>query len=70
MTNHEILEGQNKKEDGVILTVRRDGSEIVEMKTDVLLLSIGRSPNSKGLDCEKAGVTVNPRGMIETNDKW
>ena len=54
----------------MILTIRRDGNEIVNMETDVLLLSIGRSPNSKGLDCEKAGVTINPRGMIETNDKW
>jgi dihydrolipoamide dehydrogenase len=40
------------------------------METDILLLSIGRSPNTEGLDCGKAGVNLNPRGMIESNDTW
>lgn len=40
------------------------------METDVLLLSIGRHPNSEGLNCEKAGIALNPRGMIETNETW
>ena len=70
LCNHAIVSGENKGEDGVILKVRRDNNEIIEMETDILLLSIGRSPNSDGLECEKAGVNLNPRGMIETNDTW
>lgn len=70
LTDHEIIDGENKGEDGVILNVKKDGSEMIQIETDILLLSIGRSPNSEGLGCEKAGVNLNPRGMIETNDTW
>jgi dihydrolipoamide dehydrogenase len=40
------------------------------MECDVFLISIGRSPNTKGLALEKADVKVLKNGMIETNDKW
>jgi len=36
----------------------------------LLLLSIGRHPNTKGLDLEKAGVTVDRRGTIQTKKNW
>lgn len=40
------------------------------MECDVFLISIGRSPNTKGLALEKADVKVLKNGMIETNEKW
>lgn len=70
LTDHEIIDGENNGEDGVLLNIRRDGTDKFQIETDVLLLSIGRSPNTDGLDCEKAGIVLNPRGMIESNDTW
>lgn len=43
-----------------------DGSEL---KAATMLVSIGRSLNSKGIGLEKAGVAVTDRGVITTNEK-
>src|ERR1044071_5491800 len=37
------------------------------MDADVVLVSIGRRPNTEGLALDKAGLTVNQRGQIETD---
>ncbi|GAO39507.1 dihydrolipoamide dehydrogenase [Sphingomonas changbaiensis NBRC 104936] len=40
-------------------------SETIE--ADVVLVSIGRRPNTEGLNLEAAGLKTNPRGQIETD---
>ncbi|HEV2595611.1 MAG TPA: dihydrolipoyl dehydrogenase [Sphingomicrobium sp.] len=37
------------------------------IEADVVLVSIGRRPNTEGLALEKAGIETNPRGQIETD---
>ncbi|PKP87712.1 MAG: dihydrolipoyl dehydrogenase [Alphaproteobacteria bacterium HGW-Alphaproteobacteria-17] len=37
------------------------------LEADVVLVSIGRKPNTDGLALDKAGLTVNARGQIETD---
>ncbi|MGE0178303.1 MAG: dihydrolipoyl dehydrogenase, partial [Sphingomonas sp.] len=53
---------------GVTLTVepaKGGGAETVE--ADAVLVSIGRRPNTDGLDLDKAGLSVNQRGQIEVD---
>ena len=56
---------------GVILTVEpAQGGTAETIEADVVLLSIGRRPNTEGLDLEKAGVKVNNRGQIEVDHEF
>lgn len=42
------------------------GGEAETLEADVVLVSIGRRPNTDGLALDKAGLTTNQRGQIET----
>jgi dihydrolipoamide dehydrogenase len=51
---------------GVALTVEpAQGGEAQTIEADVVLVAIGRRPNTEGLGLEAAGVQVNRRGQIE-----
>ncbi|MDL2340716.1 MAG: dihydrolipoyl dehydrogenase [Pseudomonadota bacterium] len=51
---------------GVSLTVEpAKGGASATLEADVVLVSIGRRPNTDGLGLDKAGLTVNQRGQIE-----
>jgi dihydrolipoamide dehydrogenase len=53
---------------GVSLTVEpAQGGAAETIAADVVLVSIGRRPNTDGLELEKAGVKVNNRGQIEVD---
>ncbi len=57
-----------RKGDTVVLTIepaKGGGSETIE--ADVVLVSIGRKPNTEGLGLDKAGLQTNQRGQIETD---
>ncbi|SBV33871.1 Dihydrolipoyl dehydrogenase 3 [uncultured Sphingopyxis sp.] len=43
------------------------GGDAETLEADVVLVSIGRRPNTDGLGLDKAGLTVNQRGQIETD---
>ncbi len=43
------------------------GGDAETLEADVVLVSIGRRPNTDGLALDKAGVTTNQRGQIETD---
>lgn len=54
-------------EDGqAVLTVEREGKEEA-MKSEAVLLSVGRHANTQSLQLDKAGVEVNDRGEIQVN---
>jgi dihydrolipoamide dehydrogenase len=58
--------GAEKSENGVTLTVEPSaGGEAQTIEADVVLVSIGRRPNTDGLGLDVAGVAVNKRGQIE-----
>jgi len=40
------------------------------LEADVVLLSIGRKPYTKGLDVGKAGLELNQRGQVPINKTW
>ena len=54
------------KDGGATLTVEpAKGGEATTIDADVVLVSIGRKPNTDGLALDKAGLSTNQRGQIE-----
>ena len=58
------------KKSGKNVTVKAEGQkgELVEIKGDYCLVSIGRRPYTDGLGLENAGVKVDDRGRVEVDD--
>lgn len=52
---------------GVELTLEKDGKEEV-LKTDVLLVAVGRSPMTKDCGLQEAGVRMHERGYVLVDD--
>ena len=44
-------------------------NEISEIEFDKVLVSVGRSPVTKGLGIENTGIKVTERGFVKTNEK-
>jgi dihydrolipoamide dehydrogenase len=60
--------GAEAKGKGVTLTVEPAAGGAAEtIAADVVLVSIGRKPNTEGLALDKAGITPNKRGQIEVD---
>ena len=60
-----------RKGDVVTLTVEpAKGGAAETYEADVVLVSIGRRPNTEGLALDKAGLQTNQRGQIETNHEF
>ena len=60
--------GATRKGDTVTLTVEpAKGGAAETIEADVVLVSIGRRPNTDGLALDKAGLQTNQRGQIETD---
>jgi dihydrolipoamide dehydrogenase len=60
--------GAKSGKKGVTLTVEpAAGGDAGTIEADVVLVSIGRRPNTDGLDLAKAGLETNKRGQIEVD---
>jgi len=60
--------GAERSGEGVRLTVEPAAGGAAEtIEADVVLVSIGRRPNTEGLGLEAAGVALNKRGQIEVD---
>jgi dihydrolipoamide dehydrogenase len=46
-----------------------DGQHPEQVETDVVLVGVGRRPNTSGLDLERAGVATDQRGWVEVDDR-
>jgi len=51
------------------LAVESKGKPLETMEADVILVSVGRKPNSDGLGLEKIGVEMDKSGNIQTNQQ-
>jgi pyruvate/2-oxoglutarate dehydrogenase complex dihydrolipoamide dehydrogenase (E3) component len=58
----------HKTEDGVSLTVTRDGRDMA-IDTDQVLIATGRTPNIEGLGLAEHGVAISPKGGIVVDDR-
>jgi dihydrolipoamide dehydrogenase len=60
-----------KKGKKVALTVEpAAGGDAATIEPDIVLVSIGRKPNTDGLDLAKAGLELNKRGQIEVDHEF
>src|SRR5690348_11083271 len=60
-----------RKDNTVTLTVEPAAGGAAEtIEADVVLVSIGRKPNTEGLALEKAGLSANQRGQTETDHQF
>ena len=60
-----------RKGDTVTLTIEpAKGGPAEKIETDVVLVSIGRRPNTQGLALDQAGLSTNPRGQIEADQDF
>lgn len=55
------------KDDGIHVTMEDKKGETVTNVYDAVLVAIGRTPNGKSLDADKAGVNVDERGFINVD---
>lgn len=55
------------KDDGIHVTMEDKKGESKTIAYDAVLVAIGRTPNGKSLDAEKAGVNVDERGFINVD---
>jgi dihydrolipoamide dehydrogenase len=46
-----------------------DGQHPAQVEADVVLVGVGRRPNTEGLELERAGVATNERGWVEVDDQ-
>ena len=68
--NHSV-ETTKKVKDKVILTVKnvKNGNS-EELVADVVLVAVGRKPNTNGLGLDKLNLEMDKHGFINTNDKF
>lgn len=59
--------GVTESPDGVSVAIERDGSAAT-VEADVLLVAVGRGPNTAGLGLEEAGVALD-RGFVLTDER-
>jgi dihydrolipoamide dehydrogenase len=64
---HKVTAVENKGKEVVVKADNGKG-EIVEIKGDYVLVSIGRRPYTDGLNAEAAGVKLTDRGQVEVDD--
>ncbi len=55
------------KKDGIYVTFEGENAPKGQVKYDMVLVSVGRSPNGKKIAAENAGVNVTDRGFIEAD---
>ena len=51
------------------LKVTVDGAKAAEIEADVVLVGVGRKPNTAALDLDKAGVATDGRGFVQVDDR-
>lgn len=55
------------KDDAIYVSMEKKDGSVETHAYDAVLVAIGRTPNGKLIDAEKAGVTVTDRGFIEVD---
>ncbi len=57
------------KDDGIYVTMEGKKAPAEPQRYDAVLVAIGRTPNGKNLDADKAGVNVDERGFINVDNQ-
>jgi dihydrolipoamide dehydrogenase len=63
--------GARLTNEGVVLTVEPDrGGASEEIAADIVLVAVGRRPNTDGLGLDAVGVALDERGRVRTDTHW
>jgi dihydrolipoamide dehydrogenase len=65
--SHQVTDVSRKGKDVSVTALDKNQDEI-KFKGDYCLVSVGRRPNTAGLNAEVAGVKINKLGQVEVND--
>ncbi len=65
-----VTKAQVKGKKAVLTLEPAAGGDTETLEADVVLVSIGRRPNTDGLGLDKTGLEVNQRGQIETDHEF
>ena len=65
--SHEVKDVSRKSKDVSVTALDKNQDEI-KFKGDYCLVSVGRRPNTAGLNAEAAGIQINKLGQVEVND--
>lgn len=57
------------RDDGIWVSFEGDNAPTEPQRYDLVLQAVGRSPNGKNIDADKAGVQVTERGFIEVDSQ-
>lgn len=68
MLETKVTQVENKK-DGIYVTFEGKNAPDKPQKYDRVLVAVGRTPNGKLIDAEKAGIYVDERGFIPTDQQ-
>ncbi len=66
---HKVAKIKKNKSGAVISTVDKDGNGN-DFECDVVLVSVGRKPNTEGLDLEKAEIVLDEKKRIKTDKNF
>lgn len=67
-TGTETLEARPGTAKAISLKLKKDAKEF-DIEASHILVATGRRPNAKGIGLEEAGITINERGFIATDEK-
>ena len=66
---HKVEKIKKDNSEAIVSTKDMNGT-LKDFKTDVVLISVGRKPNTKGLDLEKVGVELDGKKRVKTNKNF
>jgi dihydrolipoamide dehydrogenase len=61
--------GMKSTKDGIVLSIEKKDGEKAELKAEMLLVVVGRAPNTEGIGLEKVGVKTE-KGFIQAGDYY
>ncbi len=70
MLSTKVLKAQTKSGKVELTVSDVSGSKQTTLSCDVVLVSVGRKPNTEGLGLSNVGIAVDDRGRINVNDKF
>ncbi|SHN60689.1 dihydrolipoyl dehydrogenase [Desulfovibrio litoralis] len=63
------VQSYEQNENGLKVTIKAiDNDNTTELESDTVLISVGRIPQTQGLNLEQVGVSTDERGWIKVND--
>ncbi len=67
LLGHKVTKIHQDRDSHKLVHVASDSGHQVKLKAEALLVAVGIRPNSDTLEVEKAGIKIDQRGYIETN---